>query len=148
MECAGIRLDGAALAEFAQQLTKQIDAEEKEICRLAGREFNVNSARQLGTVLFEVLRICEKPKKTRTGQYATDERTLAELAPDHEIVRRLLEYRRMTKLKSTYVDALPPASWSKTKRVHTTYQQTATATGRLNSQNPNLQNIPIRTERG
>ena len=148
MEWAGIRLDGAALKEFAQQLAKQIDAEEKEICRLAGREFNINSGRQLGEVLFEAMKICEKPRKTKTGQYSTDERTLAELAPDHEIVRRLLEYRGMTKLKSTYVDALPTAIWPKTGRVHTTFQQTATSTGRLNSQNPNLQNIPIRTERG
>ncbi|MFO1499791.1 MAG: DNA polymerase I [Verrucomicrobiota bacterium] len=148
MEAAGVRLDTPALSEFAGQLAKQIDAEEKEICRLAGREFNLNSARQLGDVLFDVLKICANPKKTKTGQYATDERTLAELAPDHDIVRRLLEYRGMTKLKSTYVDALPPAVWPRTGRVHTTYQQTATATGRLNSQNPNLQNIPIRTERG
>jgi DNA polymerase-1 len=148
MEFEGIQIDGAALNEFSQQLDKQIGAEEKEICRLAGREFNVNSARQLGEVLFDVLRICENPKKTRTGQYATDERTLAELAPDHEIVRRLLEYRGMTKLKSTYVDALPAAIWPKTGRVHTTFQQAATATGRLSSYDPNLQNIPIRTERG
>jgi DNA polymerase I len=148
MESAGIRVDARALTDFAGQLAKQIDAEEKQICRLAGREFNVNSARQLGDVLFDVLKICESPRKTRTGQYATDERTLAELAPDHEIVRRLLEYRGMTKLKSTYVDALPAAIWPKTGRVHTTFQQTATSTGRLNSQNPNLQNIPIRSERG
>ncbi len=148
MEWEGIRVDGGALSEFALQLEKQIAVEEKEICRLAGREFNVNSARQLGEVLFEVLKICEKPKKTKTGQYSTDERTLAELAPDHEVVRRLLEYRGMTKLKSTYVDALPAAISSKTGRVHTTFHQTATATGRLSSQNPNLQNIPIRTERG
>jgi DNA polymerase-1 len=148
MEHEGIRIDAAALNEFAQQLEKQIAAEEKSICRLAGREFNVNSARQLGEILFEVMKICDKPKKTRTGQYSTDERTLAELAPDHEIVRRLLEYRGMTKLKSTYVDALPVAVWPRTGRVHTTFQQTATATGRLNSQNPNLQNIPIRSERG
>jgi DNA polymerase-1 len=115
---------------------------------LAGREFNLNSARQLGEIFFDVLKLCDNPKKTKTGQYATDERTLAELAPDHEIVRRLLEHRGMTKLKSTYVDALPPAIWPKTGRIHTTYQQTSTATGRLNSQNPNLQNIPIRSERG
>jgi DNA polymerase-1 len=148
MEWEGIRIDVAALNEFAGQLAKQIEAEEREICRLAGREFNVNSARQLGEVFFEVLKICDKPKKTKTGQYATDERTLAELAPDHEIVRRLLEYRNMTKLKSTYVDTLPAALWPKTGRVHTTFQQTATSTGRLNSQDPNLQNIPIRSERG
>jgi DNA polymerase-1 len=148
MEHEGIRIDSAALAEFATQLTKQIDAEEGEICRLAGREFNLNSARQLGEIFFDVLKLCDNPKKTKTGQYATDERTLLELAPDHEIVRRLLEHRGMTKLKSTYVDALPAALWPQTGRVHTTYQQTATATGRLNSINPNLQNIPIRSERG
>lgn len=148
MEHEGIRVDTAALNEFAGQLEKQIEAEEKEVCRLAGREFNLNSARQLGDILFEVLKIGDKPKKTRTGQYATDERTLAELAPDHEIVRRLLEYRGMTKLKSTYVDALPNAVWPRTGRIHTTYLQTATATGRLSSQDPNLQNIPIRSERG
>jgi DNA polymerase-1 len=99
-------------------------------------------------VLFDVLKIAGNPKKTRTGQYATDEQTLAVLAPDHEIVQRLLEYRAATKLKSTYADALPAAIWPKTGRVHTTYNQVMTATGRLSSQDPNLQNIPIRTERG
>jgi DNA polymerase I len=148
MECAGIRVDARALHEFAAELGKQIDAEEKAICKLAGREFNLNSARQLGEVLFEILKICDNPKKTKTGQYSTDERTLAELAPDHEVVRRLLEHRGMTKLKSTYVDALPAAIWPRTGRIHSTFQQTATATGRLNSQNPNLQNIPIRSEQG
>jgi DNA polymerase I len=148
MEFEGIRIDAAALGEFALLLGKQIEAEEREICRLAGREFNLNSARQLGEVLFDAMKICANPKKTKTGQYSTDERTLLELAPDHEIVRRLLEYRSMTKLKSTYVDALPTAVFPRTNRVHTTFQQTATTTGRLNSQNPNLQNIPIRTERG
>ncbi len=108
----------------------------------------LNSPRQLGEILFDVLKLGEKPKKTRTGQYATDEQTLLALAPDHDIVRRLLEYRGATKLKSTYADALPAAIWPKTARVHTTYNQVTTATGRLNSQNPNLQNIPIRTERG
>src|SRR5207237_4357631 len=86
--------------------------------------------------------------KTKTRQYVTDEQTLAVLAPDHEIVQRLLEYRTASKLKSTYADALPTAIWPKTGRVHTTYNQMMTTTGRLNSQNPNLQNIPIRTERG
>src|SRR5208283_3889179 len=93
-------------------------------------------------------KISAPPKKTRTGQYTTDERTLALLAPDHEIVRRLLEHRTATKLKSTYADALPAAIWPKTSRIHTTFNHVVTATGRLNSQNPNLQNIPIRTERG
>ena len=148
MEHEGIKVDSAALAEFAAQLAKEMDLSEKTICRMAGRDFNLNSPRQLGEILFEVLKIAEAPKKTRTGQYATDEQTLMALAPDHEIVRRLLEYRAAAKLKSTYADALPAAIWPKTGRVHTTYNQVMTATGRLNSQDPNLQNIPIRTERG
>jgi DNA polymerase I len=148
IEFEGIKLDSTALSDFSVQMSKQIVDMEKTICKLAGREFNLNSPKQLGEVLFEILRICEKPKKTKTGQYATDEQTLALFAPDHEIVRVLLEYRVLTKLKSTYVDTLPLAIWPKTGRVHTTFNQTATATGRLNSNNPNVQNIPIRTERG
>jgi len=148
MEFEGIRVDAAALADFAAQLSKEIDEQEKTICRLAGTTFNLNSPRQLGQILFDVMKICAPPKKTRTGQYSTDEQTLAALAPDHEIVRRLLEHRTATKLKSTYADTLPTAIWPKTGRVHTTYNQVVTATGRLNSQDPNLQNIPIRTERG
>ncbi len=148
MEFEGIRVDAAALAEFADQLSKEMAAHEKAIHRLAGREFNLNSPKQLGEILFEELKISAGPKKTRTGQYATDEQTLIALAADHEIVRRLLEYREMSKLKSTYADALPAALWPATGRIHTTFHQAATATGRLNSQNPNLQNIPIRSEQG
>ena len=148
MEHEGIRVDSAALADFSAELSKEMDQSEKTLRQMAGREFNVNSAKQLGEVLFDVLKISEAPKKTRTGQYATDEQTLSALAAEHEIVRRLLEYRAAAKLKSTYADALPAAIWPATGRVHTTYNQVATATGRLNSQNPNLQNIPIRTERG
>jgi len=148
MEYEGIRLDAASLAEFAAQLEKEISELEKTICRLAGTTFNLNSPRQLGQILFDVLKISEAPKKTKTGQYATDEQTLMALAPDHEIVQRLLEHRTASKLKSTYADTLPMAIWSGTGRVHTTYNQVVTATGRLNSQDPNLQNIPIRTERG
>lgn len=148
MEHEGIKVDSAALADFAAQLEKEMDEQQKSICGMAGREFNLNSPRQLGEIFFEVLKICEAPKKTKTGQYATDEQTLLALAPDHEIVRRLLEYRGASKLKSTYADALPTAIWPKTGRIHTTYNQVATATGRLNSVNPNLQNIPIRSERG
>ena len=148
MEFEGIKLDSAALAEFAAQLAKEIDEQEKTICRLAGTVFNLNSPRQLGQILFDVMKICAAPKKTKSGQYATDEQTLAAMAPDHEIVRRLLEHRAATKLKSTYADALPVAIWPQTGRVHTTFNQVMTATGRLNSQDPNLQNIPIRTERG
>jgi DNA polymerase I len=148
MESEGIRIDAAALAEFAAQLSKEIDQQEKTIWKLAGTNFNLNSPRQLGQVLFDMMKICAPPKKTRTGQYATDEQTLALLATDHEIVQRLLDYRAATKLKSTYADALPTAIWPKTGRVHTTYNQVMTTTGRLNSQDPNLQNIPIRTELG
>src|SRR5439155_25721652 len=132
----------------AAQLSKEIVDLERTICRMAGTEFNVNSPRQLGQVLFDILKLCDGPKKTKTGQYATDERTLMALAADHEIVRRLLEYRIASTIKSTYVDTLPLAIWPKTGRVHTTYNQVMTTTGRLNSQDPNSQNIPIRRERG
>jgi len=148
MEFEGIKVDAAALADFAAQLSKEMDALEKTIQRMAGTTFNLNSPRQLGQILFEVLKISDAPKKTRTGQYATDEQTLATLAPDHEIVQQLLEHRAAAKLKSTYAEALPAAIWPKTGRVHTTFNQVMTTTGRLNSQDPNLQNIPIRTERG
>jgi DNA polymerase I len=148
MEFEGIKVDAAALAEFATKLSKAMDESEKAVYRLAGTTFNLNSPRQLGQMLFDILKIGDAPKKTKTGQYATDEQTLAALAADHEIVQRLLEYRTASKLKSTYADALPEAIWPKTGRVHTTYNQVMTTTGRLNSQNPNLQNIPIRTERG
>jgi DNA polymerase-1 len=148
MEFEGIRVDAGALAEFSAQLSREMVDLEKRICQIAGREFNLNSAKQLGEVFFDVLKICEKPKKTRTGQYATDEQTLATLAPNHEIVRLLMDYRIATKLKSTYADALPGTVFAKTGRIHTSYRQTDTATGRLSSENPNLQNIPIRTERG
>jgi DNA polymerase-1 len=148
MEYEGIKVDAGSLAEFAAQLSKEMDQFERTICQLAGSSFNLNSPRQLGQVLFEVLKICDAPKKTKTGQYATDEQTLAALAPDHEIVRHLLEYRNAAKLKSTYADVLPTAIWPRTGRIHTTFNQVVTSTGRLNSQDPNLQNIPIRTERG
>ena len=148
MEFEGIRLESTALGEFATQLSREMDQLQKSLCQAAGREFNLNSPRQLGEILFDVMKICEAPKKTKTGQYATDEQTLMTLAPEHEVVRQLLDYRAASKLKSTYADALPTAIWPKTNRVHTTYNQVATATGRLNSQNPNLQNIPIRSERG
>jgi len=148
MEVEGIKVDAPTLAEIGDQMAKQIAGLEHGITQLAGQEFNLNSPRQLGVILFEELKIADAPKKTKTGQYATDEQTLLTLAPEHEIVQRLLEYRELTKLKSTYVDALPAAIWPQTGRIHTTYQQAVTATGRLNSQNPNLQNIPIRTAQG
>src|SRR5439155_1019563 len=148
MEVEGVRVDAAALGEFAEHLSKEMAGQERAIHRLAGTEFNLNSPKQLGEILFDRLRLAGAPRKTRTGQYATDEQTLIALATEHEIVRRLLEYRECAKLKSTYADALPAAIFPKTGRVHTTFQQLATATGRLNSQNPNLQNIPVRTPLG
>ena len=148
MEYEGIKVDAGSLAEFAAQLEKEINELEKTICRLAGTTFNLNSPRQLGQILFEVMKICAGAKKTKTGQYATDEQTLMALAPDHAIVQRLLEHRAASKLKSTYADTLPTAIWPRTGRIHTTYNQVVTSTGRLNSQDPNLQNIPIRSERG
>ncbi len=148
MEFEGVKVDARALAEFAAQLAKEMDVSEKTIYKLAGTTFNLNSPKQLGQILFDILKIGGAPKKTKTGQYSTDEQTLAALANDHEIVRCLMEYRVATKLKSTYADALPTSIWPATARVHTTYNQMVTATGRLNSQNPNLQNIPIRTDRG
>ena len=148
MEREGVKLDGPAMAEFAEQLQREMSEQEKTIHRLAGSEFNVNSPKQLGEVLFDLLKLAAKPKKTRTGQYATDEQTLAALAGDHPIVAHLLEYRICSKLKSTYADSLPSAVSGRTGRIHTTYHQAATSTGRLNSQDPNLQNIPIRSEQG
>ncbi|MDB6066024.1 MAG: polymerase [Pedosphaera sp.] len=148
MEFEGIRVDAAALAEFAIQLSKEMAEHEGTIYRLAGTKFNLNSPRQLGQILFDVMKIAGSPKKTKTGQYATNEQTLIELASEHEIVQRLLDFRGASKLKSTYADALPETIWPKSGRVHTTYNQAVTSTGRLNSQNPNLQNIPIRTEQG
>jgi DNA polymerase-1 len=148
MESEGVRLDKAALADFSAQLGKEIQELEQKIFKLAGTTFNLNSPKQLGQILFDILKIAGAPKKTKTGQYSTDEQTLTVLAADNEIVQRLLDYRTVSKLKSTYADTLPDSVWPGTGRIHTTYNQVMTATGRLNSQNPNLQNIPIRTERG
>ena len=148
MEYEGVRVDSTALADFATQLSKEMAGHESRIYQLAGTEFNLNSPKQLGEILFDVLKIGDKPKKTKTGQYSTNEQTLIELAAEHEIVQRLLDFRGASKLKSTYADTLPGTISPKTGRIHTTYNQAVTATGRLNSQNPNLQNIPIRTEQG
>jgi DNA polymerase-1 len=148
MEYEGVRVDAAALEDFSRELSKEIFDHEGTIYQLAGTKFNLNSPRQLGQILFDVLKIAGAPKKTKTGQYSTNEQTLIDLASEHQIVQRLLEFRAATKLKSTYADALPGTIWPKSGRVHTTYNQVVTTTGRLNSQDPNLQNIPIRTEKG
>jgi DNA polymerase-1 len=148
MEAAGVAVDTVALAEISAGLAKQIVAREARIFELAGTTFNLNSPKQLGQVLFEILKLEEKPKKTKTGQYVTNEQVLESLAARHEIARTILEYREATKLKTTYVDTLPGAVFPKTGRVHTTYNQAVTTTGRMQSQNPNLQNIPVRSEQG
>jgi DNA polymerase-1 len=148
MEYNGINLDVPALAAYSEELATKIGELEKSIYTMAGMEFNLNSPKQVGEVLFDVLQLVEKPKKTKTGQYKTDEEVLSELASEHEIVRKMLDYRGLTKLKSTYVDALPKEVFEGTGRVHTTFSQAITTTGRLSSVNPNIQNIPIRTEEG
>ncbi len=148
MEKAGIRLDREALATASKELAELIAGLEVRIFSIAGESFNLNSPRQLGEILFDKMKLMTGAKKTKTGQYATDESILSELATDHEIARLLLEYREASKLKSTYVDALPEAVYSKTGRIHTTFSQTGAITGRLASSNPNLQNIPIRSSLG
>jgi len=148
MEIEGINLDVDFLNNLKEDLNQDILNLEKKIYELAGEEFNISSPKQLGDILFEKLNLVDKPKKTKTGQYSTAEDVLSFLAKDHEIVSNVIEYRGLSKLKSTYVDALPEQINPKTNRVHTEYSQTVAATGRLSSINPNLQNIPIRTERG
>ncbi len=148
MEYNGINLDVPALASYSEQLAEKIHALETAVYKMADMKFNLNSPKQLGEVLFDHLKLVEKPKKTKTGQYKTNEEVLAELAPKHEIIQKILDYRTLTKLKSTYVDALPKEVLEETGRVHTTFRQAITTTGRLSSENPNLQNIPIRTEEG
>ena len=148
MELEGIRLDKNFLTTLSVQLESDIKDLEGKIYTQAGEEFNIASPKQLGDILFDKLRLIDKPKKTRTGQYSTAEDVLSYLAKDHAIIQDILDYRGLTKLKSTYVDALPGQVEPSTGRVHTDYMQTVAATGRLSSNNPNLQNIPIRTERG
>lgn len=148
MELEGINLDEKFLNSLSGDLTNDIASLEKKIYEDAGEEFNIGSPKQLGEILFNKLKLVEKPKKTKTGQYSTAEDVLSYLAKDHEIIQNVLDYRGLAKLKSTYVDALPEQVEPSTGRVHTDYMQTVAATGRLSSNNPNLQNIPIRTERG
>ncbi len=148
MEYEGIRLDTTAIQDFAGRLKLEIQMLAKEIQQAAGREFNIDSPRQLGNILFEEMKLEGNPKKTATGQYSTRETELLRLAGKHQIVRDILEYRNATKLKSVYVDQLPESVNPKTGRLHTHYMQTWTSTGRMQSNNPNLQTIPIRKERG
>lgn len=149
MELEGINLDVPFLQSMSVEMAAESNALEQKIYETAGEKFNLASPKQLGDILFDKLKIGgAKQKKTKTGQYATGEEVLSYLANDNEIVRDILEWRQMVKLQSTYIDALPNQVDKKTGRVHTDYMQTVAATGRLSSNNPNLQNIPIRTERG
>lgn len=148
MEYAGISLNSDTLNEFSIELDQDIVRLEKSVIEQAGEEFNVSSPKQLGIVLFENMKIDEKAKKTKTGQYSTSEETLQKLAGKHPIIDHILEYRQLKKLKSTYVDALPLLVNEKTNKIHTTYSQAVAATGRLSSNNPNLQNIPVKTAQG
>lgn len=148
MEHAGVSLDRDGLAEFAEDLRRELIDIEKRIFELAGQEFNVGSPKQLGEILFDKLKIVPDAKKTRTKQYSTSEDVLINLVDKHEIVREVLQFRSEKKLLNTYVDALPKLVHPATGRIHTSFNQTLVATGRLSSNNPNLQNIPIREERG
>lgn len=148
MEKAGVKLDTQALKEISMQLKEERKAIEEKIFRLSGESFNIASPRQLGKVLYEKLKITDKPKLTKTKQYSTSEDVLLKLQHKHEVVALVLEHRSVSRLSSTYVDALPQLISRSTGRLHTTFNQAVAATGRLSSNKPNLQNIPIRTERG
>ena len=148
MEFEGVKIDQNFLKDYSAELEKEAQQAEQSVYRQAGVKFNLASPKQLGEVLFEILKIDPKAKKTKTGQYATGEDVLLKLAHSNPIVADILSYRELTKLKSTYVDALPLMINRKTGRVHTSYAQAVAVTGRLSSNNPNLQNIPIRSDRG
>ena len=148
MEAEGIAIDESALAATGKDLQQAIDQLTLEIHRAAGREFNLNSPKQLGEILFGEMKLIEKPKKTKTGQFKTDEQTLQALSHAHPVIASILEYREASKLKSTYIDALPHHLEPHSGRVHTHLHQLAASTGRLASTDPNLQNIPVRSELG
>ncbi len=148
MEMNGARIDEASLAETSKVFTERMEAIERDIREVAGQELNISSPRQIGELLFDQLKIDSKPKKTKTGQYVTDEATLLALKSKHPVVEKILDYRGYKKLLSTYIDALPQLVNPRTGHIHTSYNQAVTATGRLSSSNPNLQNIPIRDENG
>jgi len=148
MEWTGVNLDTEALGQSAEGLRQRLQAIEIDIYTMAGEEFNINSAKQVGEVLFNRLRIIEKAKKTKTGQYITSEEVLENLKGKHPVIAKILEYRGLKKLLSTYIEALPELINPQTGKIHTSYNQTVAATGRLSSSNPNLQNIPIRDSEG
>ena len=148
METEGINLDVKFLKNLSKRTTEELGKITKKIFELSGEKFNISSPKQLGEILFEKMKISDKPKKTKTGQYSTSEETLTELASKNEIVKLVLEHRSISKLLNTYIDSLPKQLDKSTNRIHTEYVQTIASTGRLSSVNPNLQNIPIRTSRG
>ncbi len=148
MEAEGVRIDAATLKQIGDGLEEEIKQIEKDIYALAGTTFNISSPKQLGDILFEKLGLTTNAKKTKTGQYPTGEEVLSKMIHSHPIVQFILDYRSLTKLKSTYVDTLPDLANPRDGRIHTSYNQAVASTGRLSSNNPNLQNIPIRTERG
>lgn len=148
MERNGVRVDTEALKETSQHFTQRMNQIEQEIYQLTGMQFNISSPKQVGEILFDRLKIVEKAKKTKTGQYVTSEEVLEGLRNRHEAVGKILDYRGLKKLLSTYIDALPLLINPRTQKIHTSFNQTVTATGRLSSSNPNLQNIPIRNEDG
>lgn len=148
MEFEGVRVDVNVLAKLSEELRSETEIIQREIFEMAGTEFNIGSPKQLGEILFDRMKLGEKPKKTKSGQYATGEDILVALGAKHEIARKILDYRVYEKLRSTYVDALPKMISRADGRIHTDYRQAVAATGRLSSNNPNLQNIPIRTAKG
>jgi len=148
MEETGVKIDIDALNDFAKELNKELIIIEEKIIKQAGIPFNISSPKQLGEVLFEHLKLDPNVKKTKTKQYSTSEETLQKIADKHPIINDILEFRSLKKLLSTYVEALPKLISKKTGKIHTSYNQAVASTGRLSSQNPNLQNIPIREERG
>ena len=148
IEWTGVKIDTEALRKSSEVLTKQMIEIEKDIYQAAGAAFNVNSAKQTGEILFDKLKIQDKARKTKTGQYSTSEEVLESLKGKHPIINKILEYRMLKKLLSTYIDALPESVSKKTGKIHTSFNQTVTSTGRLSSVNPNLQNIPVRDETG
>ena len=148
MEIEGINLDVAYLNKLSKKTDKEIEKTKKIIYSESKEEFNISSPKQLGEVLFDKMKIISNPKKTKTGQYSTSEDVLSYLAKDNDFVKHILEYRSLTKLQNTYINALPNEVLKNTGKIHTEYMQTVAATGRLSSINPNLQNIPIRTSRG
>ena len=148
METEGIKIDTSYLEKLDKEFEEDLGKLKKEIFKKSGEEFNLNSPKQLGEILFDKLKLVSKPKKTKTGQYSTSEEVLSSLANDHKIIEDILEWRSLDKLQNTYVKSLPNEVSSLTNRVHSSFNQTVTTTGRLSSNNPNLQNIPIRTANG